>query len=109
MNPERAMPVWVRDTLKSVHLMSHRGGDDKYTEPYREPIGGLVWLSNTTCTDIARAAQRLLLPQDPSKQYWKVLLRILKCLKGTRELGLMFTRQGTDGLTAFADATNAGR
>ena len=56
--------------------------------------------ANTTCPDIASAVRTVAcFPQDPSVQHWnKAVLRILEYLKGTRDLGLTFSRDGGDVL-----------
>ena len=90
----------------SVDLMSRRDGERPCAEPYREAVGGLMWLANTSRPDIESAVRTVAcFAQDPSVQHWKAVIRILEYLKGTRDLGLTFSRDGGNVLTAFVDST----
>ncbi|SGZ34901.1 BQ5605_C074g12902 [Microbotryum silenes-dioicae] len=66
---------------------------DALTKPYRMIIGKLFFLNGTTRPDIAFAVSKFashcnnFLQQD-----WEALLHILRYLKGTRDVGLLFPK-----------------
>jgi hypothetical protein len=81
--------------------------------PYRELIGGLLFLSTRTRPDIAVAvgivARRV---SDPRQVDWIAAKRILRYMKGTSSFQLRFPAEGELELSTIADAdcaTSAGR
>ena len=73
--------------------------------PYRELVGALLFISTRTRPDIAvsvsLAARRV---ADPRKVDWEGAKRILRYLKGTKELVLFYSRTGNVELEVYADA-----
>ena len=81
--------------------------------PVLELIGCLWWLAQITRLDIFVALQRASQwASKPSRKLWRWLMRILKYLAGTTDLGLVYVRDNTAPLllgyvdAAFADAPN---
>jgi hypothetical protein len=76
--------------------------------PYRELIGGLLFLSTRTRPDIAVAvrivARRV---SDPRQVDWIAAKRILRYLKGTGSFQLSFPAEGEVELNTYADADYA--
>ncbi len=74
--------------------------------PYRELIGGLIWLSTATRPDLAFTVcvlSRFL--DNPGRPHWNAAKRVLQYLKGTRTLGLTYGRSNeTHGLDIYTDA-----
>jgi hypothetical protein len=74
--------------------------------PYRELVGGFVWLATATRPDLAftvcvlsRFLDNLGLP------HWNAAKRVLQYLKGTRTLALTYSSSDTDqGMDIFGDA-----
>ena len=65
--------------------------------PYREAIGSLLYLAGATRPDIAYAVIYLSRKQrSPTENDWKDVKRILRCLRGTSDLGLTFRAKGTN-------------
>ena len=61
------------------------------TIPYREAVGSLLWLSNGTRPDVAFAGNQVArYMENPGVKHWNAVLRILKCLKGTLHLNMVF-------------------
>ncbi|SGZ32075.1 BQ5605_C043g12065 [Microbotryum silenes-dioicae] len=98
--------------LTSISLYkSHPRKDvtfDALTKPYRMIIGKLFFLNGTTRPDIAFAVSKFashcnnFLQQD-----WEALLHILRYLKGTRDVGLLFPKaEGAPLLKGFVDANH---
>jgi hypothetical protein len=75
--------------------------------PYREAVGNLMFLQTVSRPDISFAlnvAARNL--EKPSECHWQLVKRILRYLRGTSEMGLLYSREGN--LEAFSDADYAG-
>jgi hypothetical protein len=74
--------------------------------PYRELIGGLVWLSTATRPDLAFAVCILSrFVDNPGLAHWNSAKRVLQYLKGTRTHALTYgASDSTLGLDIFADA-----
>jgi hypothetical protein len=78
------------------------------THPYREVVGTLMYLATTTRPDIAFATgvlSRYL--SNPGEPHWVEAKRILRYLKGTKDLKLMLGGRDMT-LKAYADADFAG-
>ena len=80
--------------------------------PYREAVGCLNFLSQTTRPDICFAVglvSRFL--NNPGKRHWQAVKHIFRYLKGTMHFGLKYTvpkRDNKLGLTVYSDADFAG-
>jgi hypothetical protein len=77
--------------------------------PYREVVGSLLWLANGTRPDIAFAVNQVArYMESPGPEHWEAVLRILRYLKGTQHLGLVFdgsvTSQDTHGYFSYPKA-----
>ena len=75
--------------------------------PYREAIGSLLYLANATKPDISYAVNVLSRHQiNPIENDWKMVIWVLRYLKGTTKLALTF--KGNDqGIEVFSDASYA--
>jgi len=72
--------------------------------PYRELIGSLMYLAVGTRPDIAHAVSKLSqFNECHGKTHWIAAKRVLRYLKGTRDLGLVYTPDDTS-LRGFVDA-----
>ncbi|XP_043588296.1 secreted RxLR effector protein 161-like [Bombus pyrosoma] len=75
--------------------------------PYREAVGNLMFLQTVSRPDISFAiniASGHL--ENPNKYQWKLVKRILRYIKGTADMGLLYTKAGS--LETFSDADYAG-
>ena len=71
--------------------------DELKIYPYRNLIGKLWWITLISRPDIIYAVHRCACYQNkPSKKLWLWLLRILRYLKHTKGLGLVFERKNFD-------------
>ena len=76
--------------------------------PYREAIGALNWVAVGTRPDIAFVVGQLAqFMESPGKVHWEAVKRVLRYLKGTKDLRLTYGKRGTRGLEAFVDADGA--
>jgi len=61
--------------------------------PYRELIGGLIYLANATRSDIIYAANTLnRFCSDPGENHWILAKRVLKYLKGTTTYNIKYEK-----------------
>lgn len=73
--------------------------------PYRQLIGSLLHLANTVRPDIAFAVGYLSrFMHRPTTQLWKAGKHVLRYLKGTKKLGLVFSSNASRVITAYSDA-----
>ena len=84
----------------------------KGIERYREAIGALLYISTRTRPDIAAAVGILSRHcESPSQENWIAVKRVMRYLKGTIELGLIFEwnkDRKMPTVNAYADADWAG-
>ncbi|CAM9986876.1 unnamed protein product [Discosporangium mesarthrocarpum] len=79
------------------------------SDRYRELIGVLRWVANMTSPDISNAIRaRARFSHDPSEVHWHGALKILRYLRGTRTLGIMYRKGMGQELYVFADLSHAG-
>ena len=100
---ETQTPASVKFDLgpKMIH---EKGGD----WPYKQAVGGLLWISGMTRTDIASAVRAVARnAHNPAARHWKVVRKIIAYLKATKYLGVVFRRGGDLKLSLFADADYA--
>ena len=79
--------------------------EEEVDAPYREAVGSLIWLANMTRPDIAisvRAVARL--TNHPGVEHWKAVLRILRYLIGTKDLGLTYNMGTSESFAAYVDS-----
>ncbi|CAL1357087.1 unnamed protein product [Linum trigynum] len=106
-NMEDCVPV---NTPMELNLKLSRESGDKVKDgsQYRSIVGSLIYLSATR-PDISYAVQ--LVSQfmaDPRTDHVAALYRILRYLRETKELGLLFPTSGTTTLQAYSDSDYAG-
>ena len=62
--------------------------------PYKELVGALLHLPNTTRPDIDFAASFLSrFMQDPREIHWRSAKHVLRYLKSTKEIGVLYWKQ----------------
>lgn len=62
----------------SVGLKATQEGEEVRTERYREAVGGLLWLTNTTRPDIPNVVREVArLAHNPSVNHWGAVPKIL--------------------------------
>jgi len=79
-------------------------GDDKEDRPYKQLVGALMYLAICTRPDIAHAISYLSqFCACNDESHWKAAKRVLRYLKGTVDVGIVFTRTSTP-LVGYVDA-----
>lgn len=73
---------------------------EPYSCPYSNLVSGLLWLTVRTRPDIAFAIGVLTRGNaSPTKAHWSAALRVLKYLKGTRNLALVYSSKSSSKST----------
>ena len=83
-------------------------GESGGTWPYKEAVGGLMWLVVTSRPDITndvRAVSRH--SNSPAERHWKAVLRVIRYLLGTKDLSLTFEWGSGLEIKVFADVNDA--
>ena len=76
--------------------------------PYKSAMGSLLYLTSGTRPDLAAAVNTLCrYSQNPTLEHWEGVKRVLRYLKGTQGLGLMYKKgEGLD-VWGYSDASHA--
>lgn len=73
--------------------------------PYKEAVGCLSFVAQTTRPDIAYAVNAASqFSTNPGRPHWEAVKRIIRYLKGTAAKKLQYTKDETGGLQGFSDA-----
>lgn len=91
--------VGVVDTSKSPKL------GPEY--PFKEAIGSLLYLVTCTRPDIAHAVSVASRTSEPTVAHWKMIKRILRYLKDTKDYGICFRWEKSTELVGYSDADYA--
>ena len=90
----------------SLSVRAKEVTEESFDGPFRQLVGGLMWIASMTRPEIADAVRQVARQaHDPAPRHWKAALKILKYLRGTSDLGVNFSRKGEDRLTAYVDAS----
>jgi hypothetical protein len=77
--------------------------------PYRQAVGSIMYLAVSTRPDIAKAVSAVSkYLENPGQKHWNAVKRILRYLKGTRELKLHLGGTSEIELKVWSDADWAG-
>lgn len=73
--------------------------------PYQEAIGCLLYLAQITRPDISYAVNTLSrFNKNPTAEHWTAVKRIFRYLQGTKNLKLVYTKDGDKNITGYCDA-----
>lgn len=93
---------------KEMSPKSENERADMKKRPYRELVGGLIYLANATRPDIAFAASTLSrFCTDPGELHWSLAKRVLRYLKGTLHYSIKYMKN-KNALAAYTDSNWAG-
>ena len=94
----------------SNHLVKAAEDDEVVDQPlYQSLIGSLMYLATCTRPDIAYSVGVLArFSSKPNQSHWTAAKRVLRYLKGTSNLGIVFKGDSPDGPAVFSDADWAG-
>ena len=72
---------------------------------YQSAVGCLLYLSTRTRPDIAYAVNNVAkYCSNPTEEHWTAVKRILRYVKGTRDLGLLYTNDEPKECVGYSDA-----
>ncbi|KAE8970121.1 hypothetical protein PR001_g27300, partial [Phytophthora rubi] len=76
------------------------------TKPYRSLIGCLLYITTCTRPDVVYIVTQLSrFLENPGQQHWKAAIRVLRYLKSTKDLGIIYnSNDGNVMLEAYTDA-----
>src|SRR5882724_11682589 len=78
---------------KGSHLQDRESVVYENQKTYQALVGSLTYAAMSTCPDIGYVTQFLSQAnKHPSQRDWNTVKRVLRYLKGTKELGIMFRR-----------------
>ena len=106
---ENAKPVST-PTQSGMKLTKATKDDDRVDQQlYQSAVGSLLYLSIGTRPDITYAVNNVAkFCAQPTKQHWIAVKRIMRYLKGTVNLGLLFNKDGSKQCVGYSDADWAG-
>ena len=93
-----------------VKLVPSENPDDVCNQPmYQTVVGSLLYLSTKTRPVIAYAVSRVArFCGKPTKEHWTAVKRVLRYLKGTSNLGLLYREDTPAEIIGYANADWAG-
>ena len=95
---------------QSADLGPRRNDEPVYDKPVRAAFGSLIWLGGMTRPDIANAVRAVARQaHDPAERHWRVVRKIISYLNKTKDLGLLFVKDGDRKLSAYVDADYANK
>ncbi|MBW0518198.1 hypothetical protein O181_057913 [Austropuccinia psidii MF-1] len=72
---------------------------------YCSVIGSINYLRTATRPDLSQSVSSLLqFLENPGIQHWNAFLHILRYLKGTQDMSLVYSTNGAMGIKAYSDA-----
>ncbi|XP_063775439.1 uncharacterized protein LOC134910976 [Pseudophryne corroboree] len=98
-------PIYKSTKMVKAMSPSRKGEILEMQEiPYQNAVGSLMYVSIETRPDITHAVSRASqFANNPGRQHWIAVKRILRYLKGTSSLKLRFTRSTDNSLKVFCD------
>ena len=94
----------------SMKLVKAEDGEDTFDQSvYQSAVGSLLYLSTGTRPDVAFAVSKVAkFSSNPARKHWTALKRIVRYLKSTHTLGLLYTKEKEDELVGYSDSDWAG-
>ena len=87
---ETQTPASVEFDLGPKRIDAKKGG-----WPYKQSVGGLLWISGMTRPDKASAVRaEAQHANNPAARHWKAIRKIIANLKANKDLGVVFRRRG---------------
>ena len=90
---------------QSADLGPRRNDEPVCDKPVGAAVGGLIWLGGMTRPDIANAVRAVARQaHDSAERHWRVVRNIIAYLNKTKDLGLVFVKDGDRKLSVYVDA-----
>ena len=95
---------------QSADLGPKRNDEPVYDKQVRAAVGSLICLGGMTRPDISNAVRVVARQaQDPAERHWRAVRKIIACLNKTKDLGLVFVKDGNRKLSVYIDADYANK
>ena len=95
---------------QSADIGPRRNDEPVYDKPVRAAVGSLIWLGSMTRPDIANAVRAVARQaHDPAERHWRVVRKIISYLNKTKDLGLVFVKDGDRKLSVYVDVDYANK
>lgn len=104
-NMEECKPVATPMEVKNKMLPERENLSESRNIPYQNLIGSIMYLTVCTRPDLAFTASYLSqYNNNPTEENWKQAKRVLRYLKGTAEMGLVFKKSEKMEWNGYVDA-----
>ena len=101
--PEESSKILTKDGFKD-----HPKSKPLTTEPYLELVGALIYLMVCTRPDLAHSVGVLSrYMSDPKRDHWNAAKRVLRYIKNTTDVGIVFGGQQKLRLEGYSDSSFA--
>ena len=95
---------------QSTDLGPRRNDEPLCNKSVRAAVGTLIWLGGMTRPDIANAVRTVARrAHDPAERHWRAVRKIIAHLNKTKDLWLMFVRDGDRKLSVYVYADYANK
>lgn len=79
--------------------------EERFDGPYQQAIGCLLYVAQVTRPDICFAVNTLSrFNKNPSTEHWSAVKRIFRYLQGTKDMKLIYTKDGNEEIRGYCDA-----
>ena len=96
----------VKLTLKDIPV-DDLGKSRMEQHPYRQVVGKLMYLAVCTRPDICQAVSELSrFNINPGRMHWESAMRVLRYLKGTADVGLLYKKGESKDIWGYVDASH---
>ena len=95
---------------QSADVGPRRNDEPVSDKPVRAAVGSLIWLGGMTRPDIANAVRAVARQaHDPAERHWRSVRKTIAYLNKTKDLGLVFVKDGDRKLSVYVDADYANK
>lgn len=96
----------VKTPFEAGMKLDAKNEEDEIADcPYQQAIGSLLYVAQGTRPDISFAVNTLSrFNKNPTTAHWAAVKRILRYLQGTKDLKLIYTKDGNEKITGYCDA-----
>ena len=95
---------------QSTDLGPRRNDEPVCNKLVRAAVGSLIWLGGMTRPDIASSVRAVARQaHDPAERHWRAVRKTIAYLNKTKDLGLVFVKDGDRKLSVYVDADYANK
>ena len=98
-------PVKIPISIGSQLIKETEQDESVDQKQYQSAVGSLMYLAVSTRPDISYSVGSLTrFNSKPTKEHWTALKRVLRYLKGTMDLGILYSKAESDSCIGYTDA-----